>query len=271
VKEPFFLSEGGLEMTFSYKDLIEGIVNAKSLERIRRAVEQYRYVVSCQKDDEDVFADILMEELEKKTDSPIHYMLHTFLDGVFSNNEISNCLFEFFFFCDHFKRAKKNETNQITVREFFEILDELEEKRQIRSVLEKEHQLVVFETNMASWFNSVKIVCLKGKMFIPLPKIENAMDKKQYICRLIGICLFELCNAKRSYKQMIMFLYGHVPQLKSITETRENLFQEKLYEAVMCSAERNKEIESDFKLYMHDFIYKLKQEIEVKKDRILLN
>ena len=59
--------------------------------------------------------------------------------------------------------------------------------------------------------------------------------------------------------------------MKSITETREILFQEKLYEAAMCSAERNKEIESDFKLYMHDFIYNLKQEIEVKKDRILLN
>ena len=258
-------------MALTYRDILDGILNAKTLESLKKAVNVYIFAVSCEDDGEDVFVELLMDELEKKTNSPMHQMLYAFLEEPITNREIENALLEFFVMCDEFKRAKKHETSQITVEEFYEVLNELEEKRGIRSILEKEHKLIVFETNMRTWFHMGRIIYIKDKIFVPLPRIQNDIDKKQYICRMIGMSLIELCNIKCSFKHMVLLLYGFIPEFKNISELMLNLFEERLYESVLSSKEQNSKIENDFKLQRYDFIHNLKSKINNKRKSIIFN
>ena len=165
----------------------------------------------------------------------------------------------------------QRQMDTLNLLHLWKVLDELEEKRGIRSILEKEHKLIVFETNMRTWFHMGRIIYIKDKIFVPLPRIQNDIDKKQYICRMIGMSLIELCNIKCSFKHMVLLLYGFFPEFNNISELMLNLFEERLYESVLSSKEQNSKIENDFKLQRYDFIHNLKSKINNKRKSIIFN
>lgn len=127
-------------------------------------------------------------------------------------------------------------------------------------------EVIEFESN--SILNDVNDI-VKDKIFVPLPRIQNDIDKKQYVCRMIGMSLIELCNIKCSFKQMVLLLYGFFPEFNNISELMLNLFEERLYESVLSSKEQNSDIENNFKLQRYDFIHNLKSKINNKRKSII--
>lgn len=251
----------------TYREILDNILKAKSLEGLKKAVGFYRLVAVDEGESGEIFVSVLEDDLSLKTESPMHQMLLSFLKNTQNNQEVVNALANFSLICEMFRRAKKAETQQITVAEFNEVMATLEKRNGVKTVLAENYKITLIESNMSIWNDEHCIIILEKEMFVLLPRIENNIDKKKYISRLIGLCLFEMCNDLCSFKHMLKVVEDFEHRMENGRKIAMDLFANKMYEQL---TKKGIEFdESKFAYNRSNFMSRVKETIEPVKYIIL--
>lgn len=152
----------------TYREILDNILKAKSLEGLKKAVDFYRLVAIDEGENGETFVSLLEDDLSLKTESPMHQMLLSFLKHTRNNQEVINALANFSLICEMFRRAKKAETQQITIAEFNEVMAALEKRNGVKTVLAENYKITLIESNMAIWDDEHCVIILKKEMFTEL-------------------------------------------------------------------------------------------------------
>ena len=177
----------------TYAEMFNKILRARKLESIVNAVCDYEMAVMSAKGEEDVFAGILIKELEKKVNSPFHKMLLDYIKDTNDEFELSDELFEFRKTVDLFDTKGYKNDVQVREQDFIDALNKAEKVCLLKSILESRYVIEVIETGGVPLSDYLTVVAHKKKLYILLPKVRSEEEITPNLEKILGYCIYKFC------------------------------------------------------------------------------
>ena len=154
----------------------------------------------------------LKEKVMSAKNNDLLMLLASYLSSTDDGNEVIDSLYEFVGNCEGFAEANEETTTKVKKEEFEAVLDECEEKCELKSCIEKEHILRVAETEL---YNECRVFSIKHKnnnINIILPRINNNIDVKQYIAEELGTVLYNVLATKLAPEYIVAEMNRYIPE-----------------------------------------------------------
>lgn len=168
-------------------------------------------------------------------------------------DEVINALYEFSANCKSFVECKDESAEKITKEEFEAVLEECEEKSEVRTCIEYVNELKIAEVNATNRFPQHLVRIKSETVNVFLPCINREEDKTKYISNIIGRALFFVVN-KYVKKEDIRYMMNKlIPECRDSDRGTMDLFIDYFCDVVKYK-ERKPGIYTEFDSHMKQVI-----------------
>ncbi len=208
---------------------INKILSAESIKDVLCAIDEFCQEQLARENDETCLR--LKEEI-LESDKDILCILGSYLCVCEDGEEIIDALYEFSGNCKGFIEADEETTTQITKEEFEAVLDECEEKCEIKDCVEFVHKLNVAEVNAVNRYAQHLVRMKPDTINVFLPCVHNIIDKTRCISDILGRVLFFVVNKHVNKNEIRNIMDQMIPECKDSKRGTMDLFIEYFYEVV---------------------------------------
>lgn len=171
-------------------DYIERIISAKTIPGLNRAVSNF-WIAFNERDSDDVCL-LLQNALEVNSARRLQKWLYSYLPPCNDGEEFFDALIRFETDCEAFHNVKKEQTVQITEKEFLEIVEEVSEFCKLKTLLTKVYDLNIIEADKGVNSQENCFLIVDRTLNIFLPRVPEDTNIRKYIGEIIGLLLYEL-------------------------------------------------------------------------------
>lgn len=216
----------------TYDELFDCILNAKDIVNLKKGMKEFILAYLAMGHDES-FVAVLSDDLKEKKDSPIHYLLYSFLNSPESFVDLDFEMFGFEVECDSWKRINKKDSYQLTKTDFLNYLDFFENRYQLRSSIEGHYEINIVEMGLKP--RRVTSTCIiKGNVLnILLPRCENATDKETALSLVLSQTIMEVLSRRLNGYRINKILESFIPK---INEYNSMIFSGILKEVIITTS-----------------------------------
>ena len=208
---------------------INKILSADSIKDVLCAIDEFCQEQLARENDETCLR--LKEEI-LESDNDILCILGSYLCVCEDGEEIIDALYEFSGNCKSFFETDEETTTQITKDEFETVLDECDEKCDIKDCVETTHVLNIAEVNAANSYAQHLIRVKNDTINVFLPRISNISDKTRCISDMLGRILFSTVSQYVDKEEIRCIMNQMIPECKDNNRGTIDLFIEYFYEVV---------------------------------------
>lgn len=226
---------------------VNKIMKSNSIIDLLDAIDDFCRENGVRDDDNACFE--LKKELEKSEDNELLTLLSTYLCVAEDGDEIIESLYEFVSNCRGFAEADMDMTQQVTKDEFETVLDECEEKCNLKSCIEKEHKLNVVCVDAYNEEQEFVLKIKNNNINLIIPKNDINIDSNQYIAEELGTILYEVLVKKFKPEYILSELNRYIPETRNSHKTTIEHFQKYFYDVVLYK-ERKTGIYTEFDEHM---------------------
>lgn len=217
-------------------DYIERILNAKTIPGLNRTVSNF-WLEFCEREGDGILLSLL-KALENKTDSSLHRWLYSYLPPCNDGEEFMDTLIMFETDCEAFHNVKKEETIQISKKEFINIVEDCNEFCEIKPLLSEVYDLNIIETDKGVNSQENCYLIIDKTLNIFLPRVPVDTNIKKYIGEILGLLLYELEVQKSGCFRVCKNLGYNSKKIRKSNLTTQELYKICFYE--MFIADDNK-------------------------------
>ncbi|MDD4689905.1 MAG: hypothetical protein PHE51_09205 [Eubacteriales bacterium] len=210
---------------------VEKIMKSDSIIDLLDAIDDFCRENAIRDNDNVCFE--LKDELEKSEVNELLTLLSTYLCVADDGDEIIESLYEFASNCRGFAQADEDITQKVTKDEFETVLDECEEKCNLKSCIEKEHKLNVVCVDACNEHREFLIKPKNDNINLIIPRIDINVDSKQYIAEELGTILYEVLVTKFKPDYITSELNRYIPETRNSGKATRQLFQKYFYDVVL--------------------------------------
>ena len=222
---------------------IRNILNAKALSELLDAAEEFCQNAIMREDDSECME--LKETLEQVTDNDYLTILSSYMSLAEDGDEVIDSICEFVEICKAFAKAEEDVTHQVTKEEFEAVLDECEDKCEIKSCIETNHQLIVAEVEGYCENSDLAIIFKHDFINLILPKIDINTDIHKYISEQLGSVLYMVLKSKLSPEYIDHEMKRYIPETRKMKIGTKELFKRYFYDVILYK-ERKPGIYTEF-------------------------
>lgn len=204
-------------------DLIERILNAKTIPGLNRAVSNFWFGFNERESDD--ILHLLMKALKNKTDSGIHRWLYSYLPPCNDGEEFMDALILFETDCEVFYNVKKENTIQITEKEFMEIVEECSKYCELKELLSEVYNLNIIETDKGVCSQENCYLIVDKTLNIFLPRVLPETNIRKYIGEFIGLLVYELEVQRLGNFRVCKNLKYNTKKIKKSKLTTQELYK----------------------------------------------
>ena len=216
----------------TYDELFDCILNAKDIVNLKKGMKEFIMSYLAMGHDEN-FVSVLSDRLEEKKDSPIQFLLYSYLNSPESFVDLDFEMIGFEVECDDWKRINKKDSYQLTKADFLNYLDIFEKRYQLRKSIEEHYKMNVVEMGLKP--NLVNSTCvIKGNILnILLPRCENTTDKETALSLVLSRTIMEVMIRKLNGYRVNKILERFIPKMNEYN----SIFFNGLLKEVIIAAE----------------------------------
>lgn len=216
----------------TYDELFDCILNAKDIVNLKKGMKEFIMSYLAMGHDEN-FVSVLSDRLEEKKDSPIHFLLYSYLNSPESFVDLDFEMIGFEVECDDWKRINKKDSYQLTKDDFLNYLDIFEKRYQLKKSIEEHYEMNVVEMGLKP--NLVTSTCvIKGNILnILLPRCENTTDKETALSLVLSRTIMEVMIRKLNGYRVNKILERFIPKMNEYN----SIFFNGLLKEVIIAAE----------------------------------
>lgn len=229
---------------------INKIMESTSIKELLSAIADFCLDASVRDDDTEC---IELKEAVLASDTDILSILASYLCVCEDGDEIIDALSEFADNCKSFVKCKDEDAVRATKEEFETVLNECEEKCDVKSCIEHRHELKIAEVIEKNRFIQHHVRMKNDAANVFLPYLHNIEDKTKYISDIIARVLFFVIN-KHIKKDDIREVMNHIiPECRDTRRGTMDLFISYFYDVVKYK-ERKPGIYTEFDSHMNQVI-----------------
>lgn len=171
-------------------DYIERIIRANTIPGLNRAVSNF-WIAFNERDSDDVCL-LLQNALEVNSARRLQKWLYSYLPSCNDGEEFFDALIRFETDCEAFHNVKKEQTVQITEKDFLEIVEEVSEFCKLKTLLTKVYDLNIIEADKGVNSQENCFLIVDRTLNIFLPRVPAETNIRKYIGEIVGLLLYEL-------------------------------------------------------------------------------
>ena len=214
-------------------DLIERILNAKTILGLNRAVSDFWFGFNERESDD--ILHLLMDAVKNKTDSGIHRWLYSYLPPCNDGEEFMDALILFETDCEPFYNVKKDITIQITEKEFMEIVEECSKYCELKELLSEVYNLNIIETDKGVYSQENCYLIVDKTLNIFLPRVTKETNIRKYIGGFIGLLVYELEVQQLGNFRVSKNLKYNTKKIKKSNLTTQELYKICFYDLFLLN------------------------------------
>ena len=222
---------------------IERIINSKGLCELLAAIDDFCRESYLRDDDSSCME--LKQQVEIMKDNDIMNLLYSYLFICEDGDEVIEALYEFVENCRAFAEADEDVTHQVTNEEFEAVLDECEDKCELKSCIEMAHKLIVAEADGYCESSDLTVRFKHDFVNVILPKIDINTDVPKYISEQLGSVLYMVLKNKLSPEYIEHEMKRYIPETRKMKIETKELFKRYFYEVILYK-ERKPGIYTEF-------------------------
>lgn len=214
-------------------DLIERILNAKTIPGLNRAVSDFWFGFNERESDD--ILHLLMDAVKNKNDSGIHRWLYSYLPPCNDGEEFMDALVLFETDCEPFYNVKKDITIQITEKEFMEIVEECSKYCELKELLSEVYNLNIIETDKGVYSQENCYLIVDKTLNIFLPRVTKETNIRKYIGGFIGLLVYELEVQQLGNFRVSKNLKYNTKKIKKSNLTTQELYKICFYDLFLLN------------------------------------
>lgn len=196
----------------TYDELFDCILNAKDIVNLKKGMKEFILAYLAMGHDES-FVAVLSDDLKEKKDSPIHYLLYSFLNSPESFVDLDFEMFGFEVECDSWIRINKKDSYQLTKVDFMKYLEIFEKRYQLRSSIEEHYELNIVEMGLKPRLVTSTCIIKGNVLNILLPRCENTTDKETALSLVLSRTIMEVIFRNLNGYRINKILESFIPKM----------------------------------------------------------
>lgn len=210
---------------------INTILSAKTLHELLAATQEF-----CKKaimsDSEHICFD-LKEQIKHSDDNEYLVILSSYMSVAEDGDEIIEALYEFMANCKGFVEADEEMVQQVTKEEFESALSECEEKCNLKTCIDYNHNINIAEVPLYNQYREFGLRFKNNTINLFLPKITINKNTKEYISEELGLILYNILITKLDEEYIRKEMYKYIPEIRNEDIITRQLFKKYFYHVVL--------------------------------------